>query len=51
MREGVTGTDALRLSSPALPTDVPGVYLLRLRLDAPKPAFETPVIRYMVESQ
>lgn len=50
VREGSGGAAGLRLSSPELPTDVPGAYLVRLRLDAPEVAFEVPVLRYMVGS-
>ncbi len=38
----------LRLDSPALPTAASGLYLLRLRLTRPAPAFAAPEIRYFV---
>ncbi len=36
------------LKSPPLPTDAIGLYLVRLRITDPAPAFDAPVIRYFV---
>lgn len=40
--------DTVTLASPLLPTDISGIYLIRLRISQPETAFELPVIRYSV---
>lgn len=45
---GLTGVEAVTLKSPALPTDVFGVFIVRLRLDRPSMGAALPVIRYSV---
>lgn len=42
------GTSPRTLSSPRLPTDAGGLYLLRFRITEPATALEAPVIRYFV---
>lgn len=42
------GRDKQILRSPVLPTNLSGLYLLRLRLTAPAPGFEKPILRYFV---
>lgn len=44
----LTGVDSATLKSPPLPTDVSGVFLVRLRLDSPPMGAALPVIRYSV---
>lgn len=44
----LTGVDSATLKSPALPTDVTGIFLVRLRLDSPSMGAALPVIRYSV---
>jgi hypothetical protein len=44
----LTGDEPIVLSSPSLPTDVAGHYRIRLRISDPQPAFDVPVIRYIV---
>jgi len=48
VRRFVPAAAPLRLDSPRLPTRVPGLYLLRLRLTQPQPDFDPPQIRYFV---
>ncbi len=44
----LTGVESAALKSPPLPTDVSGVFLVRLRLDSPPMGTALPVIRYSV---
>lgn len=44
----LTGVESATLKSPHLPTDVYGVFLVRLRLDSPSMGTALPVIRYSV---
>ncbi len=44
----LTGVESAALKSPPLPTDVHGVFLVRLRLDRPSMGAALPVIRYSV---
>ena len=44
----LTGVESAALKSPPLPTDVHGVFLVRLRLDSPSMGTALPVIRYSV---
>lgn len=48
VRQFAQGGAPLRLDSPALPTNSPGLHLLRLRLTQPLPGFDAPEIRYFV---
>ncbi len=48
VQQYLMGGDTQRLESPALPTDMTGLYLLRLRVSDPTISFDTPVIRYFV---
>lgn len=48
MNLGLTGVEAVTLKSPALPTDVLGVFIVRLRLDRPSMGAALPVVRYTV---
>lgn len=48
VRQFAQGGAPLRLDSPALPTNSPGLHLLRLRLTQPLPEFDAPEIRYFV---
>ena len=47
----LTGPDAVKFASPALPTETAGVYLVRLRIAEPELAFEPPVARYAVRQE
>jgi hypothetical protein len=47
-RQSLVGSETKTVTSPALPTDIAGLYLVRLRITDPATAFETPVIRYFV---
>jgi len=46
--QGVGGTGRATLKSPALPTDILGLHMVRLRLTDPAPAFDPPVLYYYV---
>lgn len=48
VRQHLSGGANVTLESPALPTDMPGLYLVRLRITDPATPFEMPVIRYFV---
>jgi hypothetical protein len=50
VRQYFAGGDRQTLSSPNLPAETSGLYLLRLRITDPVPDFEQPVIRYFVSS-
>lgn len=50
-RRNLSGGGRIRLSSPALPTDLVGGHQVRLRITAPSPSFEEPVLRYQVGEQ
>ncbi|HEX7045283.1 MAG TPA: hypothetical protein VF203_11785 [Burkholderiales bacterium] len=43
--------DAATFASPALPTEIAGFYLVRLRIAEPEPAFEAPIVRYAVRQE
>jgi hypothetical protein len=47
VKQIVDGTDVI-FNSPALPTNKPGLYYLRLEITTPAITFEAPVIRYFV---
>lgn len=42
------GGDRVKLTSPVLPTEISGLHMVRLRVSAPQPAFELPVLYYYV---
>ena len=42
------GGDRVKVTSPVLPTEIPGLHMVRLRVSAPQPAFEPPVLYYYV---
>lgn len=44
----LAGTEAARLTAPALPADSPGAYLIRLRVREPAVGFALPTLRYQV---
>jgi hypothetical protein len=48
VREYLTSFKRVSLQSPPLPTDKPGNYVLRLRIDSPEVQFTLPVIQYYV---
>jgi hypothetical protein len=48
VRRQLVAGDSHTFNSPSLPTDATGLYLVRLRITDPAPAFETPLIRYFV---
>jgi hypothetical protein len=48
IREYLALGDIKKIDSPALPTNLPGIHLVRFRITDPVPAFDTPVIRYFV---
>ena len=51
VRRALAGSDRVRIPAPALPTDTPGFYLLRLRVTDPQlpvSVDELPFIRYVV---
>lgn len=48
VNQALIGVDSATLKSPPLPTDVHGVFLVRLRLDSPSMGAALPVIRYSV---
>lgn len=45
---GLPGGESATIASPALPADIAGFYLVRLRVAEPAPAFDAPVVRYVV---
>lgn len=45
---GLIGAEPVTLKSIQLPTDSPGIYIVRLRVTNPQPGFETPVLSYYV---
>lgn len=49
--QALTGADAATITSPALPTDQSGFYLVRLRVAEPEAAPDLPVVRYMVRQE
>jgi hypothetical protein len=51
VRQHLVGSDNETVTSPALPTDTVGLYLLRLRITDPLLGFDIPVIRYFVTDQ
>ncbi len=46
--QGVGGSGRATLTSPALPTELTGLHMVRLRLTDPAPAFDPPVLYYYV---
>ena len=42
------GGDRVKVASPDLPTEMPGLHMVRLRVSSPQPAFEPPVLYYYV---
>jgi hypothetical protein len=50
VRPYFAGGDKQTLSSPNLPAETSGLFLVRLRITDPAPDFEQPVIRYFVSS-
>ena len=50
VRQYLVGSDKQTLRSPILPTDLSGLYLVRLRRTDPVPGFDQPVLRYFVSS-
>lgn len=46
--KGLGGGERVKFSSQNLPTDIEGLYIVRLRVSAPQPAFEPPVLYYYV---
>ena len=42
------GGDLVKVTSPVLPTEISGLHMVRLRVSAPQPAFEPPVLYYYV---
>jgi hypothetical protein len=42
------GGDRVKVTSPVLPTEISGLHMVRLRVSAPQPAFEPPVLYYYV---
>jgi hypothetical protein len=50
VRQYFAGGDKQTLSSPNLPAETSGLFLVRLRITDPAPDFEQPVIRYFVSS-
>jgi len=46
--QGLGGIDQVRISSQTLPTDRQGLYMVRLRVTAPLPSFDPPVLYYYV---
>ncbi len=50
VRQYLVGSDTQTLRSPDLPTDMSGLYLVRLRVTDPVPGFDQPVLRYFVSS-
>jgi len=51
MAHTLSGPEAARFASPALPTETAGFYLVRLRIAEPELPFETPVARYAVRQK
>lgn len=51
VRQYLIGNETQTLESPALPTDSPGLHLLRFRITDPAPGFDTPIIRYFVTDE
>jgi hypothetical protein len=51
VRQYLIGHETQTLESPALPTENPGLHLLRFRITDPAPGFEAPIIRYFVTDQ
>lgn len=45
---GLVGAEPATLKSVQLPTDSPGIYMVRLRITNPQPGFESPVLSYYV---
>jgi hypothetical protein len=50
VRQYLAGGDRQTLSSPNLPAETSGLFLVRLRITDPAPDFEQPVVRYFVSS-
>ena len=46
--QGAGGSEKVKLTSPDLPTDMPGLYMVRLNVTSPPPSFEPPVLYYYV---
>jgi hypothetical protein len=46
--QGLGGIDQVKMSSQTLPTERQGLYMVRLRVTAPLPSFEPPVLYYYV---
>ena len=42
------GGESIKVTSPNLPTEISGLHMVRLRVSAPQPAFEPPVLYYYV---
>ena len=51
VQQPLGGRDAAILTSPRLPTNSTGLYLVRLRIVEPATTLETPVIRYNVNEK
>lgn len=50
VRQYLVGSGKQTLRSPILPTDLSGLYIVRLRITDPVPGFDQPVLRYFVSS-
>ncbi len=50
VRQYLVGTGKQTLRSPILPTDLSGLYIVRLRVTDPVPGFDQPALRYFVSS-
>ena len=46
--QGVGGSDRVKMNSPALPTEMPGLHMVRLHVTDPLPGFDPPVLYYYV---
>ena len=51
VRQQLTASRKVTLSSPELPTDRIGIHLVRLRITDPEVGFDTPVLRYFVAKE
>lgn len=50
VRQYLTGSNKQTFTSPVLPTELSGLYLVRFRVTDPVPGFEQPFLRYFVSS-
>ncbi len=46
--QGIGGSERAKVTSPDLPTEIMGLYMARLRVTAPPPGFDPPVLYYYV---